>query len=246
MTQPPQDPNPQQPGEQNPYAAPQQPAAPQAPQYAPPAQPAAPSQPYAAPGPQQPYAQQQYAQQPAYGYAAPQYPAAPVGTVPGPGGYFDGATDPDDISRPLYGASFGQAVSRYFKQYANFKGRASRSEYWWVALFIFLVELVPAVLVTIGIVVTAVSAASTYDPQFGYSYGAPSGFGIFLMVIGWILLVVVALGLLVPSIAIAWRRLHDGNFPGPLYFLTFVPYVGSLILLVFTLLPSKAEGRRFD
>lgn len=38
------------------------------------------------------------------------------------------------LSAPLYGASFPQAVSRFFRKYATFSGRASRSEYWWWVL----------------------------------------------------------------------------------------------------------------
>ena len=255
MSQPPENQNPQQPTQPQqpsapqPPSAPQQPSAPQPPQYAPPAQ--------------QPYGQQPYGQQapppPAYGqpaqpqYAAPQYtapqfqyPPAPPGTIPGPGGYFDGATDPEDISRPLYGASFGQAVRRFFKQYANFTGRASRSEYWWVALFIFLVELVPLVFYIIGIVTISVSAATSSYDSYGYTPSAPSGVGLAFLFLGIGLLFVIGLALLVPSIALAWRRLHDGNFAGPMYFLSFIPYAGGIVLLVFMLLPSKTEGRRFD
>ncbi|SKV78147.1 Predicted membrane protein [Mycobacteroides abscessus subsp. massiliense] len=45
-----------------------------------------------------------------------------------------GATDPRDLTLPLYGATFGQAITRFFRSYARFSGRASRSEYWWVML----------------------------------------------------------------------------------------------------------------
>ena len=163
--------------------------------------------------------------------------------MPGPGGYFDGAIDPEDLSRPLYGANFSQAAKRFFKGYAKFSGRASRSEYWWVMLLVFLIELIPLVLLMVGAIVMA--ASTSYDPVTYESTG-PNGFGIVLLVIGYGLLILIALAILVPSIAIAWRRLHDGNFAGPFYFLNFIPYVGSLILIVFMLLPSKAEGRRFD
>jgi uncharacterized membrane protein YhaH (DUF805 family) len=239
------------------YGAPQAPQAsqaPQPPQYGAPQPPAAPQ--YGAPqapqygapqAPQYGAPQQAYGQAPQYGapqYATPQFQAAPIGTVPGPGGYFDGASNPDDLTRPLYGASFGQAVRRFFKQYAKFSGRASRSEYWWVTLFIFLVELIPLFFYFIGLISLA-TTANNYDPYSGYSAG-PSGFGLAMLFIGVGLLLIVGLGLLVPSIAIAWRRLHDGNFAGPFYFLSFIPYVGGLVLLVFTLMPSKAEGRRFD
>ncbi|MGG7579520.1 DUF805 domain-containing protein [Rhizobium sp. Nf11,1] len=36
---------------------------------------------------------------------------------------------------------FGQAIGSYFKNYVNFSGRASRSEFWYSALFVFLVAI---------------------------------------------------------------------------------------------------------
>ncbi|MGO1538017.1 MAG: DUF805 domain-containing protein [Leucobacter sp.] len=207
---------------------------------------------------QQPYGAPQYnAQQP---YGAPQYGAPQQGYVPqypaassayaGPGGPFDGATHPDDLNRPLYGASFAQAVKRFFKNYAKFSGRASRSEYWWIVLFIFLVQLVPLILYISGIIVAATSAATSYDPYANsYSdptFGAGSGAGLVLLFVGVGLLILIFLAILVPSIAVMWRRLHDGGFAGPLYFLSFVPYVGGIVLLIFSLMPPKTEGRRYD
>jgi len=53
----------------------------------------------------------------------------------------DGAAAPN-LSQPLYGASMGQAVVRFFKKYARFKGYASRSEHWWVALAQFVLYVV--------------------------------------------------------------------------------------------------------
>ena len=40
---------------------------------------------------------------------------------------------------------FGEAISRGFKNYFNFNGRATRAEYWWWVLFNFLVGLIPIV-----------------------------------------------------------------------------------------------------
>jgi uncharacterized membrane protein YhaH (DUF805 family) len=37
--------------------------------------------------------------------------------------------------------SFGQAISTVFRKYAEFQGRATRSEFWWFALFATLVSL---------------------------------------------------------------------------------------------------------
>jgi uncharacterized membrane protein YhaH (DUF805 family) len=40
------------------------------------------------------------------------------------------------------GTGFGQAISSYFKKYVDFSGRASRSEFWFSALFVALVSIV--------------------------------------------------------------------------------------------------------
>ena len=132
---------------------------------------------------------------------------------------------PADLSQPLYGASFGEAVKRFFKKYATFSGRASRSEYWWYMLFNFVVYTALAVITNLGV----------------NSYGEPTGLGI----IAALLLLAFSLGVLVPGIALLVRRLHDGGFSGWMALLGLVPFVGGLIILVFTLLPSKPEGARF-
>lgn len=195
------------------------------------------------------YPTQDPSQQPQYA-AAPAYAVPAVGGVPGPGEPFDGAAGPDQLGRPLYGATFGQAVKRFFKNYANFKGRASRSEYWWAQLFIFLIELIPLVLYLVGLTITLVAAAGTSVDDSGELVMSPgtgeaAGGGVLMLVIGLVLLSIIGLAVLVPSLAIAWRRLHDANFAGPFWFLSLTS-VGSIIVLVFTLLPSKPEGRRFD
>lgn len=204
-------------------------------------------------------------------YAPPQYeqtpfPAAPPAPAeaayaqagyipgymppPGPGEPFDGASDPSDMSRPLYGATFGQAVKRFFRGYAKFDGRASRSEFWWAYLFQALVSIVPSAIMTIGIFGVILSSAS-YDFSLN---GAAIG-SITMLVIGALLTGVIALGLLIPNMAIGWRRLHDGNFPGPLWFLVlgsaipflnYILWLGGVAYLVLTILPSKPAGRRFD
>ena len=223
------------------YAAPQAPAygAPQPPQYAAPQPPQ-----FGAPQPPQYGAPQYpaYGQPAAYPAGAVVFPPAPFGAIPGPGGPFDGATSPDDTSRPLYGATFGQASKRFFKNYAKFSGRASRSEYWWVALLLFFIELIPLVLYIPGIIIVA-STSSSYG---SYQSSSPNGFGLFLLFLSIGLGVLVWLAVIVPSLAITWRRLHDANFAGPLCLLALIPYVGWIPVLVFTLFPSKAEGRRFD
>ncbi|SEH69995.1 MULTISPECIES: DUF805 domain-containing protein [unclassified Leifsonia] len=153
----------------------------------------------------------------------PQYPTAPPASA--------GETP---LWAPLYGASFGQSIQRFFKKYADFTGRASRSEYWWWFLAYFIVDVVLYILMfSLGMVGASVNSDGT--ATLGPLY--------------WVLFVVLIvwwLATIVPQLALTWRRLHDANLAGPFFFLGFIPFVGGIIVLVLTLLPSKPEGARFD
>ena len=46
------------------------------------------------------------------------------------------------LDRPYYGAPWGVAIVRFFGNYATFRGRASRSEYWWWAFTNAIVAIV--------------------------------------------------------------------------------------------------------
>jgi len=155
---------------------------------------------------------------------SPQYPtappAAPTGETP--------------LWAPLYGASLGQAVQRFFKKYADFTGRASRSEYWWW----YLVSIVVAIVLEVLALTLGTAGATANDD--GTSTPGPLFWLPILLIAVW------GLGTIVPHLALTWRRLHDVNLAGPFFFLGFIPFVGSIIVLVLVLLPSKPEGARFD
>jgi uncharacterized membrane protein YhaH (DUF805 family) len=150
-----------------------------------------------------------------------------------------GATAPSvPLDKPLYGASFGQAVQRFFRKYATFSGRASRSEYWWAVLFLFLVNL----LIWIpGIALGVATGTPTIDSSGRDSVSPGPAFVPFA-----ILGILFFLAVIVPGIAVTVRRLHDANLSGLFYLLGFVPSVGGIILLVLTVLESRPEGARFD
>ncbi|WP_078314995.1 DUF805 domain-containing protein [Mycobacterium sp. D16Q16] len=132
-----------------------------------------------------------------------------------------GATDPRDLTLPLYGATFGQAVSRFFRSYARFSGRASRSEYWWV----MLMQMVAAGLLVSGVALGIDSALPL---------------ACVTVLIGFVL--VWAIG----AWALTVRRLHDADFSGWMALLAVLPYVGSLMPIIFGFLPSKPRGECFD
>ncbi|MDQ0104695.1 uncharacterized membrane protein YhaH (DUF805 family) [Paenarthrobacter nicotinovorans] len=156
------------------------------------------------------------------------YPQQPQQTQP----YAAQAGEPP-LWAPYYGAPIGAAVKRFFKKYAAFSGRASRSEYWWVALVLGVVGFVLQILTGL------LGAAGSTTTSTGNVPG-PGG------IVGLILIFVFYLAVLIPSIALLVRRLHDGNFSGWLALLGLIPFVGGLALLVFSLLPSNPAGQRFD
>jgi uncharacterized membrane protein YhaH (DUF805 family) len=136
------------------------------------------------------------------------------------------------LSAPYYGASLPIAFGRYWRKYAAFNGRASRSEYWWWAL-------VQAIIV--GILLAIYIPSLLAGRTGGAGIRIDTGIVVVIVVGG-----VWGLATIVPTIALTWRRLHDANFSGFYWLLSFIPSVGGLILLVLTLQPSKPEGARFD
>jgi uncharacterized membrane protein YhaH (DUF805 family) len=140
-------------------------------------------------------------------------------------------TVPPPLDRPYYGIGFGGAVARGFKKYATFTGRASRSEYWWWTLFTFLTYLV------LGLLAYAVGITTSRDG------GRTPGLLALPLII---LFAVFALGIIVPTLALTVRRLHDAGYSGLYALLLLIPYVGSLIILIFALLPSSPAGAKYD
>lgn len=133
---------------------------------------------------------------------------------------------------PHYGASFPVAAKRFFKKYATFSGRASRSEYWWWTLAAVAVSIILNIIISAG---TTMGSSLDSSPTFG-----PGA------IFGYILLGIWALATLVPSLALSVRRLHDGNFSGWLLLLLLIPFLGAIAILVFMILPSNPAGQRFD
>lgn len=139
------------------------------------------------------------------------------------------------LTEPLYGASFGQAVARFFRKYATFSGRASRSEYWWWQLATTLVYLL------LGVVTVVIGLATGELNADGDVFYLSPAFNL-----GIALVAVWALVTLIPQIAVTVRRLHDANLSGWLVLLRLLPSVGDIVVLVLTILPTNPAGARFD
>jgi uncharacterized membrane protein YhaH (DUF805 family) len=107
------------------------------------------------------------------------------------------------------------------KKYADFQGRARRAEYWMFVLFQILVYIAVAIL---GMIVSGGNSNSA----------AATG-----------LMALVTLGLLLPSIAVTVRRLHDTNRTGWWILISFLPLIGGIWLLVLTVLDGTPANNRF-
>ena len=106
--------------------------------------------------------------------------------------------------------------------YADFKGRATRKEYW---------SFVAAYLIT-SIILIFLSVLF-----FEIGLGILGG-----ILIGLFMLFVLVI--LVPGLALAVRRIHDIGLSGWWYLIGLIPYVGGIVLLVFYCLPSeKVENK---
>ena len=162
-----------------------------------------------------------YGDQPAYGGQAP-YPGGPAPY--GAPNQFGAMSLAPDVA-PLPGASFGEAVKRYFQRYAQFRGYASRSEYWWVVLFNSLV-----VMGLYFLLLTLLAIGEAGDSSGATIVGSVVGF----------LIMLYGAATFVPSLAIAVRRLHDNGKSGLWLLIAFVPG-GSIVLLVFFCLESRPD-----
>ena len=97
-----------------------------------------------------------------------------------------------------------------FRSFANFSGRARRTQYWMFTLFVVMFSI------AIGIV----------EAFIGTTF------------IGALFV----LAILVPSISLAARRLHDTGRSGWWQLIALIPLIGSIVLIVFLVQDSKEDN----
>ncbi len=137
------------------------------------------------------------------------------------------------LDQPYYAAPFSEAVSRFWKKYSVFTGRAGRAEYWWWYLVTVIVNTVFN---------TAAFLLGGYGIQLDGTY-APPGAGAIVVFVLW---GIWAVATFVPGFALLARRLHDTDHSALWILIGFVPVVGGIILLVYTLTAPVPSGARFD
>mgnify|MGYP001378939250 CR=1 FL=1 len=112
--------------------------------------------------------------------------------------------------------SFPDAIQLGFQRYFDFRGRSTRAEYWWWALFTILITVI-------------LYAADVLIGTWSVDMDAGLFSTIFELVI------------LIPSIAVGVRRLHDINRTGWWTLLWLVPVVGWIVVIIWAIKPGD-EG----
>lgn len=106
------------------------------------------------------------------------------------------------------------------KKYAVFSGRARRKEYWYFVLCNVFVSII----------------LNLIDSLIG-SFNAQTGWGL--------LSGIYTLVILLPSIAVSVRRLHDTGRTGWWILFSFVPVIGFIVLLIFFVSDSKPRENEY-
>ena len=153
--------------------------------------------------------------------ARPTYPAAPSMPRTSPvAGAYPGQAQQAQARQFDSGKSmgFGGAIATCFRKYVDFSGRARRPEYWFWILFYWLVLVVLVILD--GVIVGSGGRVTVFT-----SIGV--------------------LALLLPTLAVSVRRLHDTDHSGWMILITFVPIIGSIIFIVFMCQRGTAGPNRF-
>ena len=112
--------------------------------------------------------------------------------------------------------SFGTAISTVFRKYASFEGRAGRAEFWWFILFATLVS-------------SALGA---------FNVATPTG----EITIGTSLASVWAIATLIPTLAVAVRRLRDAGRRWQELFWILLPIAGIIVLVMRWCEPTRPNG----
>ena len=110
---------------------------------------------------------------------------------------------------------FTQSISTVFSKYATFDGRATRSEYWWFTLF--------------SLIVGAILSGG----HFGFGQGHHFLYDI------W------SLATVLPTLAVAVRRLHDTDRSGWWWFIALIPFIGWIVYIYFQVQPSTPGSNRY-
>ena len=113
--------------------------------------------------------------------------------------------------------SFREAISTCFSKFADFSGRATRSEYWKFMIFVYVMEALAA---------TIFSVASD-GSEISIAY------------------LIISLLFVLPKLSVSVRRLHDIGKSGWFFLISMIPVVGNIIFFIMCLMDSEPRTNKY-
>ena len=119
--------------------------------------------------------------------------------------------------------TFTDAIATCFRKYADFNGRARRSEYWKFMFFTMIIEVLSGVIFSTIIPLTV----EIRGAEISLAY------------------IAVYLIFILPKLAVTVRRLHDIGKSGWFYLISLIPVVGHIIFFIWCVKDSEARTNKY-
>ena len=134
---------------------------------------------------------------------------------------------PEFSPRPQQMMGFMDALTTVLRnKYGTFSGRASRSEYWWSYLGIVVISMVLQIVALVG-----AFALGSLNEGLGALFGLVGFVGVF--------------ALLIPSLSVSVRRLHDTGKSGWMLLIILIPCIGFILWLVWMIEDGQAHANAY-
>lgn len=144
-------------------------------------------------------------------------------------------------NRARKSVGFAEAYALYWKNYFNFKGRATRSEFWFVILWDLIISFGLSFFESLSGFTDWYT--ETLDYLSGLSTTVPS-LSTFAMIV-LIIEILWNLANFIPMISLAVRRLHDTGKSAMWLFIWFIPIAGTIILIIFLASASQPDYNQY-
>ena len=121
---------------------------------------------------------------------------------------------------------FMDALTTVFRnKYATFSGRASRSEYWWAYLGYFVIATVLQIFALVGGIIL-IDAGQ-------------------LAILPTLIALVGIFALIIPTIAVSVRRMHDTGKSGWMLLILIIPCIGFILWIVWMVEDGQAHDNAY-
>ncbi len=130
-------------------------------------------------------------------------------------------------ARPQQMMGFMDALTTVYRnKYATFSGRASRSEYWWGYLGYVVIATVLQIVALVG----AAALLNVNESLAGLALLVP---------------MLALVGMIIPSIAVSVRRLHDTGKSGWMLLIILIPCIGFILWIVWMVEDGQAHDNAY-